>query len=473
MASTGLLAGVNPYRSGNVAVDYSSKPLQYAVQEIQHQKAQSDAVDKYYKDYEKSLNTAGLSPEEQKIFLDKLQQVKSFAMKNHEQIGNPSRYGYDAQSTLDAGFRQLSNYIGEAKQAAGERKAFKTIHDSRISQGKDVSDNYLDVWNNALKPVGGGYVAPDMSQIQYFDRHNPTKYENDVWNKIDLPKKETYIPETDENGKVVLNAKGLPTGKVMKQTSTYITPEVAKIAGNNAVDKYNTSLGDQKFLNTLYTDPEIKKASNEEFKKYYGKDINSVEDFVRGHAILLKKTGVVNTGPAEERLSWSQKNEITNQQANQRTDRRIAAQSNAANAAIESVINSANTGKPFADNLQVTEYAFGPNISKVYIRKEDIPEDKNQFEIQKAGGKAKMKSENINPVFGRDANNEIIIAYPKIQYKGQTDAPIDWANAKPYTNDIKSTILDKEVPSAYKANVLAPKPGKGNKSNTPPPFKMK
>ena len=61
MASTGLLAGVNPYRGGNVAVDFTSKPLQVFLQMQQKQQAKAEAIDKYYKDYEKTLNSAGLT----------------------------------------------------------------------------------------------------------------------------------------------------------------------------------------------------------------------------------------------------------------------------------------------------------------------------------------------------------------------------------------------------------------------------
>ena len=111
MASTGLLSGVNPYAGGNVVVDITSRPLQYMLAEKAKQDAKAEAIDKYYKDYEKSLNTAGLTPEEIKIFTQKLNEIKGYGIKNKDQINYPSKYGYDAQSTLDAGFRNLSNFL--------------------------------------------------------------------------------------------------------------------------------------------------------------------------------------------------------------------------------------------------------------------------------------------------------------------------------------------------------------------------
>jgi hypothetical protein len=104
MASTGLL-GINPYRGGNVAIDISSKPTQLAIGLMQKQQARAEATEKYFKDYEKSLNTAGLGKGEVDMFAKKLKQVQEFGLKNKQAINNPSKYGYDAQSELMAGFK--------------------------------------------------------------------------------------------------------------------------------------------------------------------------------------------------------------------------------------------------------------------------------------------------------------------------------------------------------------------------------
>ena len=176
--ATGLL-GFNPYGGGTV-LDISSKPTQYAIQEIQHQQAKAEAIDKYYKDYEKSLNAQGLTPEEQRIFADKLNEVKGFGIKNRDQINNPTKYGYDAQSTLDAGFRNLKDYLAGAKQAAGERKALKDFHDKQIAEGKHVTDNYLDIFNDAMKPYGNGYVQPNLNNVQFYKPYNQTEYVNEL-----------------------------------------------------------------------------------------------------------------------------------------------------------------------------------------------------------------------------------------------------------------------------------------------------
>jgi competence protein ComGC len=104
-------------------------------------------------------------------FTKKLKEVQNYGIQNKQAITNPSKYGYDAQSTLMAGFKDLQGFIEQGKQATAERKAFKDYINQAIKSGKHVSDNYLDILNNAMKPVGAGYVAPDLSQVNVINMY--------------------------------------------------------------------------------------------------------------------------------------------------------------------------------------------------------------------------------------------------------------------------------------------------------------
>ena len=279
MASTGLLAGVNPYRGGNVAIDFTSKPLQILLQMQQKQQAKAEAINKYYKDYEKSLNSAGLTPEEQKIFTNKLNEVKGFAIKNKEKLTNPSKYGYDTQATVDAGFRELSNYISGAKQAGGERKAFKTIHDKAIAEGKHVSPNYLDIWGNAMKPYGAGYVAPALDQIRIYDAHNDIDFVDKTWKGINLP-------GDIINEKEFINNK--ETGKIRPVMVESITGDVAKAYDQKARGYFRSNEGTQEQYNILFQDKDFVNQLNPVFKKYLNKDISNAEDLLVAQGLSSK-----------------------------------------------------------------------------------------------------------------------------------------------------------------------------------------
>jgi hypothetical protein len=279
MASTGLL-GINPYRGGNVAIDISSKPTQLAIGLMQKQQARAEATEKYFKDYEKSLNTAGLGKGEVDMFAKKLKEVQDFGLKNKQAINNPSKYGYDAQSELMAGFKDLQSFIEEGKRATAERKALNDFHNQAIKSGKHVSDDYLTIYENAMKPVGAGYISPDYSKISVYDPHDDITFTDKTWKGIDLPGK----IEAEEQ---VINGK--PTGRVKEVKVESITPEIANNYAQRARSYYRTNLGTQEQYDTLAQDKVFVSQMNPTYKKYFGVDIKSPEDLVVAYGLATKQ----------------------------------------------------------------------------------------------------------------------------------------------------------------------------------------
>ena len=279
MASTGLL-GVNPYRGGNVAIDISSKPTQLSIGLMQKQQAKAEAVDKYFKDYEKSLNPAGLSKAEVDIFAKKLKEVQEFGIKNKQAITNPSKYGYDAQSTLMAGFKDLQGFIEQGKQATAERKAFKDYINQAIKSGKRVSDNYLDVMNKAMLPVGAGYTPPDVMQVDIYDPHDDLVFSDKTWKGIDLPGK-IEVEEQVFNGK--------PTGRVKEVKVESITPDVVRAYDQRARSYFRDNLGTQEQYNNLIKDKDFVNQLNPTYKKYFGTDIKNPADLAVAFGIATKQ----------------------------------------------------------------------------------------------------------------------------------------------------------------------------------------
>jgi hypothetical protein len=307
MASTGLL-GINPYRGGNVAIDFTSKPTQLAIGLIQKQRAQAEATDKYFKDWEKSINPAGLSKAEVDIFAKKLKEVQEYGIKNKQAITNPSKYGYDAQSTLMAGFKDLQGFIEQGKQATAERKAFKDYINQAIKSGKRVSDNYLDVMNNAMLPVGAGYTPPDIMQVDIYDPHDEKKFTTNVWGGIKLPTKEVFEKE-------IINNK--PTGKFIKKTYETLDDNTVKNAMLGAINEYKTSKGTREHFDELFKDKDFTSQINENFRKKFNKDISSGSDLAIGYALTQKPGGLIKTEAAE--YDWETKFNKTQARADLRS----------------------------------------------------------------------------------------------------------------------------------------------------------
>ena len=462
MASTGLLAGVNPYKGGNVAIDFTSKPLQVFLQMQQKQQAKAEAIDKYYKDYEKTLNSAGLTPEEQKIFTDKLNEVKGFAIKNKEKLTNPSKYGYDTQATVDAGFRELSNYIGGAKQAAGERKAFKTIHDKAIAEGKHVSENYLDIWNNAIKPYGAGYVAPAIDQIKIFDPFNDRKYETNITTNL--------TPMIEEKEEVIFDpTTKQDTGFSKKIKKSILTDDQVQKLAENSLTDFKTNEGTKEWFSELYKDPENIKKVQKRFGEVYravdpmtGKEviptIQSVEDFARAIGIAkIPKERIVSESAAElnnegKFQEWKRRNNITAANAASNNNALIKA---LALQGSQQIFNKAMTGyrtnKVFDDNKSITILNLPKTIVDPYV---DPNAAIGPQKIMKDKG-FKYEKSSLTPVFGEDDNGKIYYAYPKLDNSGKIiPNKYDWEKAVDVTYDIQNSVADRTAGSARTSDII-------------------
>jgi len=315
MASTGLL-GFNPYYKGT-KIDLS-KPVNLAIQLQQKENAKAEALEKYFMDYEKSINGKGLGKGEGEVFTKKYNQIRDYWIQNKDAILHPAKYGYDAQSTYLAGLKDTLGYVDQAKQATAERKAFVDYINKQKASGKHISDNYLEVVNNAMRPVGAGYVAPDLSQIRIFDPHDDVAFVDKTWKGIDLPG--NIITE-----KEFINKK--PTGRERQLMQESITGDVANAYDQRARGYYRSNEGTQEKYNILFQDKDFVKQLNPTFRKYLNKDISNPED-------LLVAQGLASKFPKREAKgefaipdpSWREKFNLTQGAINERADREAGTQ---------------------------------------------------------------------------------------------------------------------------------------------------
>ena len=421
MASTGLL-GINPYRSGNVAIDITSKPTQLAIGLIQKQQAQAEATEKYFKDYEKSLNPAGLGAEEVKIFANKLKQVQEFGLKNKQSINNPSKYGYDAQSELMAGFKDLQSFIEESKKATAERKALVDFFNQTKKSGKRVSDDYMEVYKNAFLPVGAGYVSPDYSKISVFDPHDDITFIDKTWRGIDLPGK----IEAEEQ---IINGK--PTGRVKEVMVESITPEVAKSYAQKAIGYYRSNLGTQEQYNTLAQDKYFVSQLNPTYKKYFGVDIKTPEDLIVAYGLASKQP------KKEDKTGYDFTKEYYFNESQKRADYRAAMARAAANKKVpesqgnlfDDIPDVTLTNGGYIRNGQAYDKNGNPYTGMVKLSKSKLsaqlftvlgnPEGVNDFEINFENGTPNTFSNKRTGVITRQGMANYQLKYNNEPIKGE------------------------------------------------------
>lgn len=421
MASTGLL-GINPYRGGNVAVDFTSRPLQTFLQIKQRKDAQAEATEKYFKDYEKSLNPAGLGRAEVDLFASKLKQVQDFGLKNKQKINNPSKYGYDAQSELMAGFKDLQTFIEESKKATAERKALVDFYNQNKKAGKHFSDDYLTVYENAMKPVGAGYVAPDYSKISVYDPHDDITFTDKTWKGIDLPGK-IEIEEQVFNGK--------PTGRVKEVKVESITPEVANTYAQRARSYYRSNLGTQEQYNELAKDRDFVKQMNPVYKKYFGTDIKTPEDLTVAYGLATKQP------KREDKSGFDFTKEWYHKDAQKNANYRAALARAAANKKVP--VNQGNlfddipdvtlTNGGYIRNGQAYDKDGNPYNGKVKLPKEKLsaqlftvlgnPKGVNEFEVTFENGTPSTFSNKRTGIITRQGMTNYQLKYDSEPLKGE------------------------------------------------------
>jgi len=192
MAATGLL-GFNPYGKG-VAIDFSSKPTQLAIQLGQREQAKREALDKYLMDYEKSINSAGMRKAESNIFLNKLSENKAFYIQNRDKILNPAKYGYDAQSQYMSNFKEMTNLIDQSKQAAANDKI--TTQHFIAQKNLNAPDGYVEAVEASHLPITDPrYRQLDVTQYRFYKSHDPFEFGKELKTLNTIPGKPELMKE--------------------------------------------------------------------------------------------------------------------------------------------------------------------------------------------------------------------------------------------------------------------------------------
>jgi len=192
MAATGLL-GINPYQKG-IALDISSKPVNLAIQLEQRNQAKREALDRYFMDYEKSINPAGMRSQDQDIVLKKFNENKQFYLQNRDRILNPSKYGAEAQSQYMASFKDILSDIGKSKQAAANDK----ITQNHFIAQKDLNapDGYVEAIEASRLPISDPRYRPlDVTQFKFWKSFDPFDFGKELKSLNTIPGKPELIKE--------------------------------------------------------------------------------------------------------------------------------------------------------------------------------------------------------------------------------------------------------------------------------------
>ncbi len=263
MAATGLL-GINPYQKG-VVVDISSKPINLAMQLHQHEEAKREALDKYFMDYEKSINPAGMRGQDQDVFLNGLGEAKQYYLQNNKEILNPAKYGAEKQSEYMAKLKKAQSIIDQSKQAAANEKVDREHYYQAQKEGLDVPDGYLQDVERSHLPLNHPQYQPlDAYKYNFTKPFNENEFTKTITSgltpsitkQIGVPdnqgylnRKTTYAYNTEDKN-IMRNRGELSYGNI---------PGVTNMVNKSI--RSGDYLNYQKQFNELYPGQDITKAA--------------------------------------------------------------------------------------------------------------------------------------------------------------------------------------------------------------------
>ena len=252
MAATGLLSS-NPYGKA-VALDFSTKAVNTGIQLIQKEQAKKESLDRYFKDYEKSINSAGMRDIDQNVFLEKMNDAKLYYLQNQDRILMPSKYGAQYQSEYMGKLKEAQSLINQSKQEAANTKTDADHYYQAIVQGLDVPDGYMEARRRADLPLS----HPEHQAIDPF-KWNFTKgfNEDDFVKSITrgLQSDETIISQIPDNKGKILTTKSYDYSDPSKQalasrsammyaTVPGVTNQINKLIKNGEYLNYNKQFQD-------------------------------------------------------------------------------------------------------------------------------------------------------------------------------------------------------------------------------------
>jgi hypothetical protein len=277
MAATGLL-GINPYFKG-VNID-TSKPVNLAIQLQQKEMAKQEALDKYFMDYEKSINPAGMRSVDQDNVLKKLNNNKQFYLRNRERILNPSKYGAEYQSQYMAGFKDILSDISKSKEATANNKIAQQYYYQAQQKGLETPDGYLQAVQKSQLPINNGYEPIDAFKWHFDTPFSTEKFQRDIFAGIE-PDKKNVGSRTNNQGQVI------------NIYENQFDKDSLRTFANRAVSQYRTNPVVSREVNRL-----IKTGEYKDLQPYYEKlnpkmsiDNADPADVAAAFALSLKQLG--------------------------------------------------------------------------------------------------------------------------------------------------------------------------------------
>jgi hypothetical protein len=176
VAATGLL-GINPYQKG-IVLDISSKPTQIAISEIQKEKAKSQALDKYFMEYDKNITGAGMRQDDISDMMAMKNAAKRYFFENKESVKNTALDNGKSYTNLMSMYDRINRHIAASKENVGTTKAVGTLI-ARANNSGDIiePETFEDFKRSQLPITNPNYKSFDISQFRTYKPYDAIEYQ--------------------------------------------------------------------------------------------------------------------------------------------------------------------------------------------------------------------------------------------------------------------------------------------------------
>jgi hypothetical protein len=450
MAATGLL-GVNPYFKG-VEIN-TDKPTQMAIGIEQRDQAKREALDKYFMDYEKSLNSAGMRTQDQDVFLKKLAQNKQYYLQNRDKILNPGRYGAEAQSEYMSKYKDILSDINRSKQLAANGKVLATAVTDATKNNRTIPKEITDaIYNNQLSIGDNRHVDFDPVNFDAYDKHDEGKYKQAIYSNI-KPSESLPIPHKDKDNHTLFYETKNEIGKnALPEIENSVDSELRKNRG--LIDVVKDISADQNKLNNL---GKIYSDFTGGTKKM---DPKSLHDIATAYTIAIRPNAVVKYTDPKEDADYRRLQGIydywrtTGATANKNQENAaLAVQNYLTNAATDEPIIAPkksifglNIGSQEPSKFEgLKKLNIGTNTAEKLKETKFIPKDDMEAKFGKAS-----KKDTKTPDFAYDDNGNIYQYFTKTV--NGSDIPDESTLRKTNQDELNAAILNTNYNTNLKAN---------------------
>ena len=281
MATRTINPQSNPYGGGAVVFDSTPYVDFYVKQQLQ-EKAKDEALDKYFMDWDKSINPAGMRNVDTQDFLNLINENKGYYFKNKAAIKNPALDNGAAYNEWFARNKEAMGLVSRSKDLASKEDLINKSIIQAKQKGLPITERVvkdLDLFRRPLKSQDWRDFNPDNLDFQPkpFD---PVRFTKDIFGDIKFSErqqgKDQKLPETKQ---------------IKRVFETYISDDALPAIQTRAAAAYKSSPSVKEFVDGYMQDPIKFKQLNELFSSKYKKPIQNSEDAATAVALTFSPVG--------------------------------------------------------------------------------------------------------------------------------------------------------------------------------------